>query len=161
MRAQPRTAVGGDSQGLSAAVAMRLVGEAGFGRIVFSHHGIPMIRPVNHFVDDETIVVCTRSASRLAACVRGGGDRGVVVAYEAEELGPHLWSGWYVVATGPAYIVTDPSGIARCETRLLPFADGGTCLFIEIEPTTVAGIRFVPAVTDPGCTIDDARSETD
>ncbi|MGR7001661.1 pyridoxamine 5'-phosphate oxidase family protein [Yinghuangia aomiensis] len=100
--------------------ALALLARAGFGRIVFSHHALPAIRPVNHILDGGSIVVRTHEGAALNALVRGAGDQGVVVAYEADEIDPGTRTGWSVIATGYATAVTDPAELDRYRVLLRP-----------------------------------------
>jgi Pyridoxamine 5'-phosphate oxidase len=56
------------------------------GRIVFTRHAMPAIRPVNHLVDDQTIIV--RSHLGAAIVERAAAEDGAVVCHEADELDP-------------------------------------------------------------------------
>jgi hypothetical protein len=51
---------------LTAAESWRLLAGASLGRIVFTQHAMPAIRPVNHLVDDETVI-----RSHLGAAITG------------------------------------------------------------------------------------------
>jgi len=130
---------------LDRATALELLATVPIGRVVFSRNALPAIRPVNHIVEEDGLVIVrTRLASRLTSAVRG--NSGVVVAYEADEIDPHLRTGWSVVVTGLAHTVTDPTRIARYERLLHPWVDGIMDTVIEIEPAMVSGIRLVDKV---------------
>ena len=120
---------------------MRLLAAVPFGRVVFSRDALPAIRPVNHIVDGDTIVVRTRLTSRLTSTVRA--DSAVVVAYEADDIDPITRLGWSVVVTGIARTVADPERAARYEALVSPWVDGVMDTVVAIEPTLVTGIRLV------------------
>ncbi|WP_067537054.1 pyridoxamine 5'-phosphate oxidase family protein [Nocardia crassostreae] len=123
---------------LSREEALRLLSSVPFGRVVFTRDALPAIRPVNHLVDaDEVIVVRTRLTSAVRA------DSTVVVAYEADDIDPDLQVGWSVVVTGIARTVTDPDRLARYERLLRPWVNGAMDTVVAIEPTLVTGIRLV------------------
>ena len=42
---------------LTAAESWRLLGSVSLGRVVFTMKAMPAIRPVNHLIDDEAIIV--------------------------------------------------------------------------------------------------------
>jgi hypothetical protein len=42
---------------LTRAQAMRLLASVPLGRIVFTHHALPAIRPVNHVIDGDDIII--------------------------------------------------------------------------------------------------------
>lgn len=44
---------------LDRAEALRLVATVSLGRIVFTQHALPAVRPVNHLVEGEDIIVRT------------------------------------------------------------------------------------------------------
>ncbi|WP_068017514.1 pyridoxamine 5'-phosphate oxidase family protein [Nocardia mexicana] len=126
---------------LGRAEAMRLLADAPFGRVVFTRDALPAIRPVNHCLDGEEIIVRTRLTSRLTDTVRS--DPAVVVAYEVDDIDPVRHIGWSVVVTGLARPVTDPDRIARYERELRPWTDTVMDAVIAIEPTLVTGVRLV------------------
>ncbi|GAB0102712.1 pyridoxamine 5'-phosphate oxidase family protein [Nocardia sp. JMUB6875] len=112
-----------------------------FGRVVFSRDALPAIRPVNHIVDGDLVVIRTRLSSRLTSAVRT--DSEVVVAYEADEIDPVNRLGWSVVVTGIARTVTDPMRVARYNRLVRPWIDGLMDTIVAVEPTLVTGVRLV------------------
>ena len=110
------------------------------GRVVFTMHALPAIRPVNHLIDDETIIV--RSHLGAAIVGRAAAGDGTVVCYEAEDLDPVRHTGWSVIATGLARLVRDPVVTARCEQLLEPWAAGRMDYVISIKPQIITGIRL-------------------
>lgn len=123
--------------------AMRLLGSATYGRVVFNHHALPAIRVVNHIVDEGRVIVRTRLAATVSTVVRLGSDTGVVVAYEADDLDPQRREGWSVSLTGWATTVTDPRLTARYERLLDPWVTMTMDTTIAIQPEIVTGIRIV------------------
>jgi hypothetical protein len=113
--AQPRHTVE-----LDPAESLRLLGSVSLGRIVFTRHALPAIRPVNHIVHGADIIVRTHQGSALAAYVQGVAAPGVVVAYEADVIDPDTHVGWSVVATGYAGLVTDQAELDHYQGRLQP-----------------------------------------
>ena len=111
------------------------------GRIVFTQHALPAIRPVNHLVDDQVTIV--RSHLGAAIVARAGDGDGTVVCYEADELDPVRHTGWSVIATGMARLVRDPGVIARYEQMLEPWVDGQMDYVIAIKPQIITGLRLV------------------
>ncbi|MGJ0156805.1 pyridoxamine 5'-phosphate oxidase family protein [Streptomyces sp. CH8.1] len=127
---------------LGADEALQLLGTAELGRIVFTRHALPAVRPVNHVLDAGDIVVRVQDGSTLAALLATQQGAGVVVAYEADDIdtGTHL--GWSVVATGYATAVTDPDEIERYAHLLEPWAPGSASGAIRIRPDLVTGFRL-------------------
>jgi hypothetical protein len=128
---------------LGRAEAMRLLASVGLGRVVFTLDALPAIRPVNHIVDNGRVILRTRLTAQISTAMRSGADRGVVVAYEADDLDPQRQLGWSVVVTGLAKTVTDPDHIARYEQLLHPWVNKVDTV-IAIEPQIVTGIRIAP-----------------
>ncbi|MFE3056039.1 pyridoxamine 5'-phosphate oxidase family protein [Nocardia sp. NPDC059239] len=126
---------------LSRDESMRLLASVPFGRVVFTRDALPAIRPVNHIVDGETLIVRTRLTSRLTSTVRADSD--VVVAYEADDIDRVTRSGWSVVVTGLARTITAPDLVARYDALVRPWVDGIMDTIVAIEPTLVTGIRLV------------------
>jgi nitroimidazol reductase NimA-like FMN-containing flavoprotein (pyridoxamine 5'-phosphate oxidase superfamily) len=126
---------------LTAAESWQLLGSVSLGRIVFTQHAMPAIRPVNHLVDDESIII--RSHLGAAIVAHAAVDDGVVVCYEADELDPVRHTGWSVIATGMARLVRDLAAIARYEQLLEPWVEGQMDYVIAVKPQIITGIRLV------------------
>ena len=124
---------------LTAAESWRLLAGASLGRIVFTQHAMPAIRPVNHLVDDKTVII--RSHLGAAITGRAAGD-GTVVCYEADDIDPVRHTGWSVIVTGMARLVRDPAAVSRYQQLLRPWADGQMDYVIAIEPQLITGLRL-------------------
>jgi hypothetical protein len=121
--------------------SMELLGSVPVGRIVFTHHALPAIRPVNHLVADELIIVRATDAAAISAAAE---YRGTLVAYEADALDPVRRVGWSVIVIGTARQVTDPVVAARYRRLLDPWIAGPTDDVISISTDMVHGYRLVP-----------------
>jgi hypothetical protein len=127
----------------------RLLASTSIGRVVFTHHAMPAIRPVNHLIDGRKIIIRTHLgaaiASRAMEQTSGGQGKGSgsVVCYEADELDPVRRTGWTVIATGLARLVADPADIARYATAVEPWIAGDMNQVVAIEPQFISGIRLV------------------
>jgi hypothetical protein len=126
---------------LTADESWRPLSSVSMGRIVFTQRAMPAIRPVNHLVDDEMIIV--RSHLGAAIVTRTAERDGVVVCYEADDIDPARHTGWSVIATGIARLVRDPAVIARYEQALEPWAAGQMDYVIAVEPRVITGLRLV------------------
>ncbi|WP_128381363.1 pyridoxamine 5'-phosphate oxidase family protein [Streptomyces cavernae] len=133
---------------LDPAEALRLLSEVPLGRIVFTRHALPTIRPVNHLLDNGDVVIRTQEGTALTTRAHEADDRGVVVAYEADSIDPETHLGWSVVVTGYALPVTDPADLARYRTMLTPWVTGTMDQAIRIRPELVTGIRLTSAESD-------------
>jgi nitroimidazol reductase NimA-like FMN-containing flavoprotein (pyridoxamine 5'-phosphate oxidase superfamily) len=132
---------------LGRAEALGLLASAPIGRIVFTRHALPAIRPVNHVVDQGDIVIRTHEGAALSSAAEQAGPSGVVVAYEADSIDPDTRLGWSVVVTGYARLITDPELAARYRLLLHLWVDQGTDYTVRIRPDLVTGYRLVPAPT--------------
>jgi hypothetical protein len=144
--AQPVPAEPRRSTGIDSVEALRLLGSVSFGRIVFTQHALPTIRPVNHVMADGDIVIRTYAGAALTSRTRQARDLGVVVAYEADDIDPDTHLGWSVVVTGYAHLITDPEELARYQTLLRPWVEQTMDYAVRIRPDLVTGIRL----TAPG-----------
>lgn len=121
-----------------------LLASVSIGRVVFTHRAMPAIRPVNHFVDGRKIIIRTHNGAAIAS--RAGKERtppGSVVCYEADDLDPVRHTGWSVIATGLARLVTEPADIARYTAATEPWIAGEMDQVVAIEPGFLSGRRLV------------------
>ncbi|WP_030756679.1 pyridoxamine 5'-phosphate oxidase family protein [Streptomyces griseus] len=125
--------------------ALRLLSGVPLGRIVFTEQALPAVRPVNHVVDGGDVVIRTAEGAALARRAREAGTRGVVVAYEADEIDAAARLGWSVVVTGYCRLVTDPEETARYAEVLRPWTDQHREQVVRIRPDLVTGVRLVAA----------------
>ncbi|MFP8940003.1 pyridoxamine 5'-phosphate oxidase family protein [Streptomyces fenghuangensis] len=86
-----------------------LLAQVPLGRIVYTENALPAVLPVNFFLDhDQAVVLRTSGASRMARAVDAS-----VVAFEVDRFDETTRSGWSVVVTGRASLVTDPGEAER------------------------------------------------
>lgn len=135
--------VGGEVVELSRAEAMQLLASVSYGRLVFTEHALPAIRPANHFVDSDRVIIRTRLAAELFAQTQAP-NTGVVVAYQADNIDPQRKAGWNVVITGVAHTVTQPDEVSRYDRLLQPWVRPATT-FLVVEPEIVSGRRLLEA----------------
>ena len=121
--------------------SMELLGSVAVGRIVFTHHALPAIRPVNHLVAGDLVIVRATDDAAITAAAQ---YRGMVVAYEADAFDPARRLGWSVIVIGTARLITDPVVAARYRCRLDPWIAGPTDDVISISADMVHGYRLVP-----------------
>ncbi|WP_406187782.1 pyridoxamine 5'-phosphate oxidase family protein [Streptomyces sp. NBC_01006] len=122
--------------------ALRLVATVSLGRIVFTQHALPAVRPVNHLVEGEDIIVRIHDDGALASLVAPADVLGVVVAYEADAIDPVTHLGWSVVVTGYACPVADPDEAARFAALLRPWVGRPMTRTLRIRPDLVTGFRL-------------------
>ncbi|MBN6050982.1 pyridoxamine 5'-phosphate oxidase family protein [Nonomuraea sp. RK-328] len=136
-----------DLKELSQADALRLLAGAPIGRIVFTRHALPAVRPVNHIVVDGHIVIRSNPGTVISAEIA---PAGAVVAFEADELDAEERLGWSVIVTGVARLVEDPEEAASYRERLTPWVAGEMDQVIRIRPEMVTGFELVPAAPSNG-----------
>lgn len=129
--------------------ALSLLGTVSFGRIVFTRHALPTVRPVNHVLDDGDVVIRTHEGAALTSHARNAAGSGVVVAYEADAIDPDTHLGWSVVVTGYAHLVTDPDELARYQALLNPWVNQTMDYAVRIRPDLITGMRLT-AADEPG-----------
>ena len=109
------------------------------GRAVFTMHAMPAIRPVNHLIDGRTIVI----RSHLGSAIAGHASQdGAVICYEADDIDPERHTGWSVIATGIARLVTDSGAVSRYQRSLEPWVARPMDQVIALTPETVTGMRL-------------------
>jgi hypothetical protein len=124
--------------------ALRKLGSVPIGRIVFTRHAMPVISPVVHLLDNDQIIIRSHEGSAIAADQR----QGTVVVYQADELDPVTRTGWSVMVTGLARLVTDPGAAARYRQALRPWVAGPVSHVIGIDPQIVTGFELTAAPAD-------------
>ncbi|MFD5632917.1 pyridoxamine 5'-phosphate oxidase family protein [Streptomyces sp. NPDC058122] len=115
---------------------LRLLAKVPVGRVVYTRQALPAVLPVNFCLDtDDSVVLCTSSDSELVRAI----DR-VVVAFEADEFDAETRSGWSVVVTGRATVVTDRAEHERLAqvgpTSWMPLR---SAVFVRIESEMATG----------------------
>ncbi|UUU26579.1 pyridoxamine 5'-phosphate oxidase family protein [Streptomyces sp. DSM 40750] len=115
---------------------LRLLADVPVGRVVYTRQALPAVLPVDFALDiDGAVLLCTSATSDLVRAIDG-----VVVAFEGDEFDPASRSGWSVVVTGRASVVTDPAEHERLSrggpTSWMPMRDE---VFVRIESEVVTG----------------------
>ncbi|MFK4105319.1 pyridoxamine 5'-phosphate oxidase family protein [Streptomyces sp. NPDC019531] len=130
---------------------LRLLAQAPVGRIVHTRQALPAVLPVNFCLDqDGAVLLRTSAASELAGAIDGA-----VVAFEADEVDAAAHSGWSVVVTGGAMVVTDPAEQKRlARTGPRSWVASPDEIFVRIEPELVTGRELVAGRTLYGVDLD-------
>jgi hypothetical protein len=128
-------------QELTQAESLRLLASVPVGRVVFTYHALPAIRPVNHLVADDKIIIVASLGTAIST--EAGSDGGTVVAYEADLIDPETHLGWSVVVIGKAGRVLDEAQIARYRQALRPWVAGEMDDVIAIRAELVTGYQLV------------------
>jgi hypothetical protein len=127
---------------LSREECLALLGEVSVGRVVFTRRALPAIRPVNHIVEDDQIII--RATLGAAITSQPDIDGGTVVAYQADLIDTAARLGWNIVVVGRASHVTDVAEADRYR-KILPSWDiTDSDDIIAIRADVVTGFRLVP-----------------
>jgi uncharacterized protein len=129
---------------LSNSECVQLLTRAQVGRVVFTAGALPAVVPVTFALLDDAIVMCTASDTRLAAAADGG-----VLAFEIDEIDLPSRTGWSVVVTGVAELVTDSLTRSRIHGMVTPWAPGQVDVFISLPLTLLTGRRIVDSAAVP------------
>lgn len=113
--------------------SLRLLGEAPFGRIVYTVRALPAIVPVRHLVENGMVIVRSHV---------GGDCAGSVVAFQADGTGPEHRLGWSVTVTGVARRVIDAEETTHFESVIIPLVDMPNIEVFRIFPEIVTGYRL-------------------
>ncbi|MFH8798816.1 pyridoxamine 5'-phosphate oxidase family protein [Streptomyces sp. NPDC017936] len=119
---------------------LRLMAEVPVGRVVHTRRALPAVLPVNFALDDDgAVLLRTSAASELVRAIDGA-----VVAFETDDVDAARHSGWSVVVTGPASVVTDPAEHERlARTGPVSWVPATHEVFVRIEPELVTGRQLV------------------
>ncbi|MFE9484243.1 pyridoxamine 5'-phosphate oxidase family protein [Streptomyces spororaveus] len=122
--------------------ALRLLGTVPLGRIVFTHQALPAIRPMNHVVEGENVVVRLDEGASHASLVAAPGEPGIVLAYEADAIDPDTHLGWSVVVVGYAELVVSRDETERLAALLGPWMNQPMAGVLRIRSELVTGFRL-------------------
>ncbi|HUC58609.1 MAG TPA: pyridoxamine 5'-phosphate oxidase family protein [Streptosporangiaceae bacterium] len=129
---------------------LELMGSVQVGRLVFVHNARPAIRPVNHLVDGDLIVIRATTGAAITTEVSLG-HHGMLVAYEADAIDMTRKVGWSVIAVGTAELITEQGAADRYRSLIEPWVDDPADEVIAISTETIHGYRIVPGtlLSDP------------
>lgn len=116
----------------------RLLAATAVGRLAVSIANHPDIFPVNHLVDQGTIVFRTSEGTKLAAATLGIG-----VAFEIDGYDPEGGQAWSVVAHGVAHEIEALDELmAAEELPLFPWNTSPKHRWVRVQVDEVSGRRF-------------------
>ncbi|MFI5570224.1 pyridoxamine 5'-phosphate oxidase family protein [Streptomyces sp. NPDC051740] len=115
---------------------LRLLAGVPVGRVIYTRQALPAVLPVNFSLDtDASVLLATSSGSDLVRAVDGA-----VVAFEADEFHAENRSGWSVIVTGRAAVVTGPAEHERLvRTGPASWMPLRETVFVRIEAEVVTG----------------------
>ncbi len=115
-----------------------LIAEEEIGRVAILVDGIPEIYPINHVVQEQTIVFRTDPGSKLRGLVRHPR-----VCFEVDGTSPAAKVGWSVMVKGRAIELVTAEDLDRVADLSLEYwAHGEKAHWIRIEPDAVTGRRI-------------------
>lgn len=126
---------------------LRLMAEVPLGRIVYTCRALPAVLPVTFSLDaDGAVLLRTAAGSDLVRAMEGA-----VVAFEVDDVDAARQSGWSVVVTGAATVVTDPVEHQRLSrTGPVSWVPAPQEVFIRIAPELITGRELVGCRTPYG-----------
>lgn len=126
-----------DTQELSVSECWALVRSVPVGRLAVTLDGHPDIFPVNHLVDQGSIVLRTGRGTKLTAADHQR------VAFEVDGYDVGRAQAWSVVIKGVARSVERLHDVVDAlQLPIFPWQDGPKPSFLRIEPDTVTGRRI-------------------
>ncbi len=107
------------------------------GRLAVLVDGAPEIYPINHVVDDGTVVFRTDAGSKLRGLATSSR-----VCFEVDGTDPFTRAGWSVVVKGRAVELHTAEDVRHAATLPLDhWAFGEKSRWVRIEPVEVTGRR--------------------
>ena len=128
-------------QALPREESLRLLRSVSVGRLVFTHLALPAIRPVNHVVEGNQVVIRAYVGTAIHSAV--GDNTGMVVAYEADLIDPDTHLGWSVIIVGRASRLAEGLETDRYRRLLQPWVSNASDDVISIRADMVDGFRLV------------------
>ena len=124
---------------LSESDCWALLRHASIGRLAFSTaSGEIEIFPVNHLVDQGSIVFRTAAGAKLA-----GATSADEVAFEADDSDSEHGFAWSVILKGRAEMITAATGLFESfELNVRPWHASRKPYFVRLAPNSTTGRRF-------------------
>jgi nitroimidazol reductase NimA-like FMN-containing flavoprotein (pyridoxamine 5'-phosphate oxidase superfamily) len=126
---------------------MRLLATQQVGRLAVVAGHYPLVVPVNFALDRGIIVFRSNLGVKLDAAQHQN------VAFQVDEIDVARRSGWSVLVTGMAEVVTDrhaPDLVERSKALPIePFDEGVKDQWVRIIPNEVSGRHITPEDFDP------------
>jgi hypothetical protein len=121
---------------------LHLLEEATIGRLAFTSRAMPVILPVNFYLDGDRVLIRTSPGSKLDAAIADA-----VVAFEVDDFDSFQHTGWSVSVTGYSRVVTDPDEVARVnELPIAHWAPNGGDNVVSMSLDVVTGRRIVQSL---------------
>ena len=121
---------------LSERESRQLLSGVPVARVIFTDHALPAVLPLTIAVMDDAVYFRTTPDSRLAALADGS-----VLTVQADAVDVVSRTGWSVVVTGVAEIVSDPAHRTIVEAVVEPWAPGNHSVSVRVPLTSLTGRR--------------------
>jgi nitroimidazol reductase NimA-like FMN-containing flavoprotein (pyridoxamine 5'-phosphate oxidase superfamily) len=116
-----------------------LLAEQSLGRIAVVATGVPHVVPVNYAVDGGDVIFRSGSGTKLHAALLYQ-----PVSFEVDRLDEATRTGWSVLLSGTASVVTDPAERVRLEAfDIEPWAPGRRDELIRVRADLLTGREIV------------------
>jgi len=116
-------------------VCWTLVAREPIGRLAFVSDGSPRIYPLNHRVDDHSVLFRTEVGSGLVELLDGP-----EVAFEVDGADPTAETGWSVLVTGHLEEVRETGARDRAAPlEVHPWAPGAKDCWVRLVPSRISG----------------------
>ena len=123
---------------------LRRLRETRFGRVALSSGALPVLLPIHYALLGDDPVFRTDFGTKLLAATAGQ-----VLCLEIDDVDPEAHTGWSVLVTGRAEVITQPDDLAAAkQLPLRPWTGSGDA-YVRIACTLVSG-RQVGAVAVGG-----------
>lgn len=116
---------------------LELVASLRVGRVAYADDEGPVVLPVNHVLDGESVLFRVSPNSEFAKHL---GD-GQPASFQVDDFEDFNMSGWSVLIRGTTQLVAEDEPHADAN----PWAEGDRTLNVRIVPTSVSGRRLLPA----------------
>ncbi|MFG1928622.1 pyridoxamine 5'-phosphate oxidase family protein [Cryptosporangium sp. NPDC048952] len=124
---------------LSREECLSLLGSVPVGQVVFTHHALPEVLPVNFRLDGDAVLIRVATGSALAQAADGA-----VLAFHADRIDAAARTGWSVTLVGRAAEITDTAERQRiADLPLDTWVGDGRDHFVCIPAERVTGRRLV------------------
>ncbi|MFN8019626.1 MAG: pyridoxamine 5'-phosphate oxidase family protein [Acidimicrobiales bacterium] len=117
---------------------LRLLASTHFGRVAVTVGALPAIFPIHYAMLGRDPVFRTDPGAKLMAA-----SAGTILCLEADDADPVNHTGWSVMVTGPAHVITDPDELRTAQALpLRPWVGRGD-VYVRVQGVLVSGRRIV------------------
>jgi uncharacterized protein len=131
----------GETSELSAQECLHLLATGSFGRLAVGiGDGVPAIRPLRYAFDERSRSIVSRigDGSMLHAV-----SHDAKAAFEIDEIDERARTGWSVIVTGVARLITDPAEIRRLQdSSAVDWPAEEPTRWVALRAQTVSGRRI-------------------